>query len=221
MTIEATTTRDPRADAMVTVFRRDPPLGQCFPLTLSNGNVVPDFTAKCAHCGKPVDPDMVHGRVVDSLPTVKTIFGSAVCKPCQRIIPINGRFRTIGASFQFECSDNSGRWYTVRKQSDANGWRNAVKRLLQSILGKRMNEKIGGNRPAAFTSLPRSAMGAFADGRSPPHPVVRANPRDGCFTAILLKNSLLVDGWKWPGLSLCPAAAEQQLGPAVGPLLRR
>lgn len=136
MSSEAAETRHPQTDAMVAAFRGDPPLGKQFPLTLSNGNVVPNFTARCAHCGRPVDPDMVRGRVLDSLPTVKTIVGNAVCVPCQRIIPLNARLRTIGATFQFEYSDNSGRWHTVCKSCDAKGWRNSARKLLWSILGK-------------------------------------------------------------------------------------
>lgn len=109
----------PTLAAQIVSFRIDPPLHRSFPLRLRNGAMVPEFTATCGHCGRPVDPDWVHGRVVDAMPTVKTLAASAYCVPCQRLIRLDGRFREAGDGFQFELPDAAGGWNAVAQPADA------------------------------------------------------------------------------------------------------
>lgn len=103
----------PEVAARLASFRRDPPLHTSFPLQLANGATVPEFTATCGCCGNAVDPDWVHGHILESTPTVRTLEASAYCRACQRLIPLNGRFRAVGGGYHFEFQDLEGAWRKV------------------------------------------------------------------------------------------------------------
>lgn len=120
--------RSPQAAAQIASFRTDPPLHQSFPITLPNGAVVPGFEITCGHCGKPVDPDWVHGRIVEVLPTVKQMAANAYCAPCERLIHLDGRFRAVEQTFQFEYPDDNNRWH-VLKHDPAPGLLNRLTRF--------------------------------------------------------------------------------------------
>lgn len=119
MNIPASTPSNQGVVAQIEAFRRQPLLSESFPLQLPNGAVVPAFNAKCAHCGQTVESAMVHGRVVTSLETVRTVVAQAYCAPCQRLIPVRGRFRTIGDRFQFEFPYTHGMWHVLTKPQNA------------------------------------------------------------------------------------------------------
>lgn len=118
---EPRVTPAPRLATQIASFRSDPPLHHSFPLRLANGARVPAVNATCGHCGRPVDPEWVHGRILDSLPAVKTLTANAYCVQCQRLIPLEGRFRESGTGFQFELADEAGAWHAVAHPGDAPG----------------------------------------------------------------------------------------------------
>jgi hypothetical protein len=118
---ESRVTPAPRLAAQIASFRSDPPLHRSFPLRLGNGARVPAFDATCGHCGRQVDPEWVHGRILDSLPTVKTLTANAYCARCQRLIPLEGRFRESGSGFQFEFADGAGAWRAITHPGDTPG----------------------------------------------------------------------------------------------------
>lgn len=133
MTTETTqreVARTPQVAAQIASFRRDPPLHGSFPLQLDNGATVPEFIANCGHCGQRIDPAMVRGRVVTSLPTVREVAAHGYCVSCQRLIPLTGRFRAVGASVQFEYPDGSGHWRVQQRKADQ------AKGPFQSMLAK-------------------------------------------------------------------------------------
>lgn len=132
-TAQRDTRRSSDIAAMIAAFQRDPPLQDSFPLKLSNGVTVPQFTVKCSKCRQPVDADMVHGRVLDSLPRVKTLIANACCEKCQGIIPVNGRFREVESGFQFEFRDGNGRWCVARKPKSLMRSLNALAAKLTSF----------------------------------------------------------------------------------------
>lgn len=111
----AITVRPPEVAAQVVAFKRDPPLHTLFPVTLGNGAVVTGFNADCGNCRQTVDPEWVHGRLFDSLPTVKTIDANAYCVACERLIHVDARFRAVDDTYQFEYPNEHGQWRVLRK----------------------------------------------------------------------------------------------------------
>lgn len=135
--------RPPQVVRQIASFRRDPTLRGQFPLTLINGAVVKGLEAKCAQCHQPIDPEFVHGRVLDSLPTVKTLDVNAYCVPCERLIHIDVRFRAVDDTYQLEYPSGHGPWRTLRMVPDT-----AMRRLQRAgmaLLAKARSLFRGGN----------------------------------------------------------------------------
>jgi len=121
MTTSTTTIRPahpPQVTRQIASFRCDPPIHGRFPLTLINGAVVKGLEARCANCSQTIDPEYVHGRVLDSLPTVKTLDVNAYCVPCERLIHIDGRFRAVDDTYQFEYPNERGQWRILRNEPE-------------------------------------------------------------------------------------------------------
>lgn len=117
--VAASESRSPQIAAQIAAFRTDPPIHVNFPLKLNNGAVVPAFTARCGHCRQQIDPDWIHGRVFDSLPTVKTLDANAYCRPCARFFHYDVRFRAANDSVQMECANGRGGWSTFRQKPNS------------------------------------------------------------------------------------------------------
>ena len=115
-------------DRWAKAYEEDPVLQTQFPITLPNAAVVPGVACICAKCGKPVDIEMVHGRVFWSLPTVATTEATGYCKPCQVITRINCRFRPHGNEFQIEWFGKDNRWRTQVMLSPSR-WQKFVRRF--------------------------------------------------------------------------------------------
>ena len=96
----------------IRAFESEEPLHLSFPLTLSNNAQVRAVTAICSCCKNPIDRDMVHGRLMHSLPTVITMEGNAYCARCQQMTHLYCRFRTIDQTYQVEWPDRDGDWYS-------------------------------------------------------------------------------------------------------------
>jgi len=119
-------------DQWAKAYEEDPALHTQFPITLPNAAVVPGIACICARCGKPVDREMVHGRVFWSLPTVATTEATGYCKPCQVITRINCRFRPRGDDFQVEWFSKDNLWRT-QVMVPPSPWQKFVKRFKAAI----------------------------------------------------------------------------------------
>jgi len=93
-------------------FHRDRPMHESFPVILPNRATIHTFTGICSACKQPVDPMMVRGRVMWSLPDVATIDANSYCTPCQRITHHDCRFRSTEKTYRAEWPGLDGRWYS-------------------------------------------------------------------------------------------------------------
>lgn len=94
----------------VAAFERDPPLHHSFPIKLPNGSVLHKVVGICSACGKPVDPDHVHGRVIASMANVTTVDAHAYCIPCQQITNLHFRLRPVRSHYEIEWCGTDGIW---------------------------------------------------------------------------------------------------------------
>lgn len=102
----------PQVQGWVAAFQRDEPMYKSFPLVLPNGAKIKTFTGICSSCKEPVNPELVRGRVMWSLPTVATVEGNSYCEDCQRITHHDCRFRAEGNTYRAEWPGLDGRWYS-------------------------------------------------------------------------------------------------------------
>jgi hypothetical protein len=118
--------------AWITAFQSDAPLYKSFPLILPNGGRVTKFSGVCSACEQLIDPEMVRGRVMWSLPTVATVEGSGYCSACQRITHLHCRFRAHGTTYKVEWPGSDGRWHT-KIAPPSSPWRLLVQRVVRFL----------------------------------------------------------------------------------------
>jgi hypothetical protein len=95
---------------LMTAFKNEPPLHTAFPVTLSNGKMVPSIHVVCSKCDAQISGDRIHGRVVQSLPHVLTISANGYCDECDRLTHIQCRFRTNDRETLVEWLGSNGYW---------------------------------------------------------------------------------------------------------------
>ncbi len=71
--------------AWIRAIESDQTLCLSSPLVLPNGEQVTTLTGVCSACNQAIEPAMVRGRLLWSLPTVATVEGNGYCSTCQRI----------------------------------------------------------------------------------------------------------------------------------------